>query len=154
MPVRVLPDCRSFSKTLVKEVCRLGVILPMIRVMWTILAIALAGAAFFPPLSGAVAEPKSLAQVQEFAFGGVGVAGIESRGERFFRDLMGRDDAVVTFKKILGSGTPAAKLYALCGIRLVSEKDFAAAAEPLLKSNDTVTTIHRCWLSKERVDEV
>jgi lipoate-protein ligase A len=122
--------------------------------MRTVLAIALAGAAFFPGISGAVAEPKSLAEVEEFAFGGVGVAGIESQGERFFRDLMGRDDAVVAFKKILGSGTRAAKLYALCGIRLLSQKDFDAAAEPLLKSNETVTTIGGCMISKRRVAEV
>jgi len=122
--------------------------------MRTILAIALAGAAFFPSINRAAAEPKSLAEVQEFAFGGVGEEGIESHGESFFRGVMGESDGLTTFKKILETGTPAAKLYALCGIRLLSEKDFAAAAEPLLKSNETVTTIGGCIISERRVAEV
>src|SRR5262249_39669481 len=127
----LLPDCRSFSKTLVKESGRLGVIIPMIRMMRTILAIVVASATFFPAIKEvAAAEPKSLAEVEEFAFGGVGVAGIESQGERFFRAVMDSNDALATFQKILGSGTAAAKLYALCGIRLLSEKDFTAAAQP------------------------
>jgi len=100
------------------------------------------------------AEPQSLAEVQEFAFGGVGVAGIESQGERFFRDVMGRDDAVASFKKILGNGTPAGKLYALCGIRMLASKDFSSAAEPLLKSKETVTTMRGCMVAKEPVATV
>ena len=67
---------------------------------------------------------------------------------------MDQPDAVATFKTILGDGTPAAKLYALCGIRLLSEKDFDAAAAPLLKSNETVTTMRGCMISKERVGEL
>jgi hypothetical protein len=122
--------------------------------MGTILAIALAGMAFSPGISGAAAEPKSLAEVEEFAFGGVGVAGIESQGERFFRGVMSEPNALTRFKKILETGTAAARLYALCGIRLLSEKDFAADAESLLKSNETVTTIGGCIISKQRVAEV
>jgi len=122
--------------------------------MRAILALALAAAAAFPTASGATTEPKSLAEVEEFAFGGVGVAGIQSQGESFFRGVMDRPDAVTTFKKILGNGTPAAKLYALCGIRLLSEKDFDAAAASLLKSNETVTTMRGCVLTKERVGEI
>jgi hypothetical protein len=126
----------------------------MIRGTRTILAIALAGAALFPSMSGAAAEPKSLAEVEEFAFGGVGVAGTESHGERFFRGVMGESDGLVTFRKILGTGTPAAKLYALCGIRLLSQKDFDAAAAPLLKSSEIVTVMRGCLVSKERVGEL
>ena len=95
----------------------------MIRMMRTILAIVVASATFFPAIKEvAAAEPKSLAEVEEFAFGGVGVAGIESQGERFFRAVMDSNDALATFQKILGRGTAAAKLYALCGIRLLSER--------------------------------
>ena len=127
----------------------------MIRMMRTILAIVVASATFFPAINEvAAAEPKSLAEVEEFAFGGVGVAGIESQGERFFRAVMDSNDALATFQKILGSGTAAAKLYALCGIRLLSEKDFTGAAEPLLKSSETVTTIGGCMISKQRVADV
>ena len=154
MPVRVLPDCRSLSKTLLNELSRLNVILSMIREMRTVLAIALAWAVFFLSMNWAAAEPKSLAEVAEFAFGGVGVAGIESQGERLFRGVMDEPDAVATFKAVLGKGTPAAKLYALCGIRLLSEKDFDAAAAPLLKSDEKVTTMRGCMVSKERVGEL
>lgn len=123
--------------------------------MPTVLAIALTGAAFFPAITRAGAErPKSLAEVEEFAFGGVGVAGIESQGEGFFRGELEQPNAVETFKKILAQGTSAAKLYALCGIRLLSEKDFDAAAAPLMKSNETVTTMRGCMVSKERVGEL
>ena len=97
------------------------------------------------------AEPRSLAEVQEFAFGGVGVAGIESQGERFFREAMQRDDALSLLKNVLRNGTSAGKLYALCGIRLLAEKEFSAAAAPLLKSSETVTTIHGCALATEPV---
>ena len=126
----------------------------MIRRKRTILAIALAGAAAFPALTEATTEPKSLAEVEEFAFGGVGVAGIESQGERFFRGVMDQPDAVATFKTILGNGTVAAKLYALCGIRLLSQKDFDVAAAPLLKSNETVKTIGGCIISQQRVADI
>src|SRR5437762_13702487 len=122
--------------------------------MRTILAIALAGAALFPSISGVAAEPKSLAEVQEFAFGGVGVAGIESRGESFVRGVMGESDGLATFSKILGTGSPAAKLYALCGIRLLSQRDFDAAAAPLLKSSEMVTVMRGCLVSKERVGDL
>jgi hypothetical protein len=114
----------------------------------------LAWAVFFLTMNWATAEPKSLAEVEEFAFGGVGVAGIESQGESFFRGVMEEPDAVATFKKVLGNGKPAAKLYALCGIRLLSQKDFDAAAAPLLKSNETVTVMRGCMVSKERVGEL
>ena len=67
---------------------------------------------------------------------------------------MDRGDALSTFHEILADGTPAGKLYALCGIRLLAQKDFAAAAEPLLKSNETVTTVHGCMLAKEPVASV
>ena len=107
----------------------------MIRRIQTILAITLAAAAFPPLLSeAATAQPKSLAEVQEFACGGVG--------------------ALTTFRNILNKGTPAAKLYALCGIRLLAQKDFDATAAPLLKSNETVTTVRGCMLTNERVGEV
>ena len=149
-----MPDCRSFSKTLVKELSRLGVIFSMIRIVRAFLAIAFVGAAFFPGTNNAAAEPKSLAEVEEFAFGGIGVAGTESQGERLFRGVMQEPDGVTTFKNILSNGTPAAKLYALCGIRLLSEKDLAAAAEPSLKSNEMVTTIGGCMISKQRVADI
>jgi hypothetical protein len=127
----------------------------MIRRIQTLLAITLAAAAFPPAMSEAATEqPKSLAEVQEFAFGGVGAAGVPSQGEGFFRSVMEEKDALTRFRNILNNGTPAAKLYALCGIRLLAQKDFDATAAALLKSNETVTTVRGCMLTNERVGEV
>jgi hypothetical protein len=42
----------------------------------------------------------------------------------------------------------------LCGIRLLAQKEFDRAAEPLLKSNETVTTIRGCGIANERVADV
>jgi hypothetical protein len=122
--------------------------------MRSVLAIVMAAATFFWQAGEAAAESKSLAEVEEFAFGGVGVAGIESQGERFFRGVMDEPDAVAIFRKILGNGTAAAKLYALCGIRLLSQKDFDSSAAPLMKSNATVTVMRGCMISKERVGDL
>jgi hypothetical protein len=128
----------------------------MIRGKETILAVAVASVALLPVASRSSTEqPKSLAQVEEFAFGGVGIAGTPSQGEQLFRSVMEQSDALATFRNILNNkGTAAAKLYALCGIRLLAPNDFQTAAEPLLKSNDTVTTIGGCMLSTQRVADV
>ena len=74
------------------------------KITRTLVAICCTSAAIFSSTREIIAaEPKSLAEVEEFAFGGVGVAGTESQGERFFREVMTHDDAMITFKKILSN---------------------------------------------------
>jgi hypothetical protein len=90
----------------------------------------------------------SLARVKSFAFGGIGIAGTPSPGEPLFRTVLARHDALAEFRGILANGTPEAKLYALCGIRILEPSSFEAAAEPLKKSNPTVETIGGCIITK------
>lgn len=63
-----------------------------------------------PPLHG-------LAGVGVFAFGGVGIAGVTSQGEKDYRVILSRSSALAEFEKLFATGNPQAKAYALVGIR-------------------------------------
>jgi hypothetical protein len=86
----------------------------------------------------------SLAKVKSFSFGGIGAAGIPSQSEAHFRTVLDHHTALAEFRGVLANGTPEAKLYALCGIRILDPSSFNEAAEPLKKSNPTVETIGGC----------
>ena len=90
----------------------------------------------------------SLAKVKSFAFGGIGVAGTPSPSEAHFRTVLAQHNALADFRAVLANGTPEAKLYALCGIRILDPSSFNEAAEPLKKSNPTVETIGGCIITK------
>ena len=95
-----------------------------------------------------------LASAQVFAMGGIGIRGLTSKEELAYRAVLRRPDAKITFQEILQTGTPAAQLYALCGLRAVASPDFATAALSLARSELKVTTIKGCIIRSEPLSQV
>ena len=83
--------------------------------LWlVVLCLVIAGVARSAESSNAIVD--CLAKVDLFAFGGVGFAGVISSGEKDYRLLLS-SSAEADFEKLLASGNPQAKCYALVGIR-------------------------------------
>ena len=60
---------------------------------------------------------RDLAAAKSLAFGGVGVAGLMSEGERNLRAVLEQPDASQQLQGALAHATPAGKLYILVGLR-------------------------------------
>src|SRR5260370_30657190 len=75
---------------------------------------------------------RDLAAAKSLAFGGVGVAGLMSEGERNLRAVLARPDASQELQAALPHATPAGTLYILVGLRRrcppASLKGFVSAA--------------------------
>lgn len=97
---------------------------------------------------------RELATVHVFSTGGIGIRGITSKEELAYRAVLRRPDARKTFHEILQTGTPAAQLYALCGLRAVASSEFETAASNLASSELNVTTIHGCIIKSEPLSRV
>jgi hypothetical protein len=63
------------------------------------------------------APVRDLATTKSFAFGGIGVAGLMSEGERDLRAVLERPDASQQLQVALAHATPAGELYILVGLR-------------------------------------
>ena len=96
----------------------------------------------------------SLARVDAFSFGGVGVAGTPSAGELEFRGVLARSDALRVFQKLLESGNSEAKCYALVGIRKLAPKDFPALAAPFRDGTAKIKTISGCMIMEQPMGAV
>jgi len=90
-----------------------------------------------------------LAAAKSLAFGGVGVAGLMSEGERNLRAVLERPGASQHLQAALAHATPAGTLYILVGLRrcdrAASQKIFDSLARP----NDDVEVVRGCMISKE-----
>jgi hypothetical protein len=86
---------------------------------------------------------RDLAAAKSFAFGGVGVAGLTSEGERNLRAVLDRPDASLQLQAALARATPAGELYILVGLRRC---DRAALRRSLVRSHVPMMTL------KSRVD--
>ena len=106
------------------------------------------------PLQNPEQAYQQLLSIKCFAFGGVGYAGIPSRGELCFKKVLSSANALQRFKAVLTNGTPEGKLYALFGIRQIFRSDFAAQAESVLKENPRVTTMSGCIMRHEPATNV
>ena len=60
---------------------------------------------------------RDVAAAKSLAFGGVGVAGLMSEGERNLRAVLEQSDASQQLQAALAHATPAGKLYILVGLR-------------------------------------
>ena len=104
---------------------------------------------FFLAGSGLLAAKLSpaaakLADITIFAFGDIGRANHPSEGELRFREVLWGENALPSFREILQRGTPAAKAYALCGIRLLAPGEFEAVAKSATKVDVAVRTVSGC----------
>ena len=80
------------------------------------------------------ADPlQTLSSIHDFAFGGIGVAGTTSEGEVAFREIYNRPSATADFLKLLNSGNPQAKCYALVALRSLDPQIYFSKIEKYIK---------------------
>ena len=92
---------------------------------------------------------RDLAAAKWFAFGGVGVAGTISEGERNLRTLLQQPDASQQLQAAFAEATPAGKLYILVGLRRCDRTTYQRVFDSLAPSNNPVEVAHGCMISRE-----
>jgi hypothetical protein len=100
---------------------------------------------------GAASENSAhdLAAAKSFAFGGVGVAGIMSEGERNLRAVLQHSDASQQLQAAFPHATPAGQLYILVGLRHCDRAAYEKISGSVAASSDTVEVAHGCMISRE-----
>jgi len=84
-----------------------------------------------------------------FALGGIGVAGMMSEGERALRKMLKEQDGTARLEKLVLSGSPAGKLYALLGLRIRDRAAYERALEKCRTLDAKVETARGCILQQE-----
>lgn len=92
---------------------------------------------------------RDLAGAKSFAFGGVGVAGLMSEGERNLRAVLERPDASQQLQAALAHATPAGELYILVGLRRCDRAAYKKVVGSLSLPNDDVEVARGCMISRE-----
>jgi hypothetical protein len=92
--------------------------------------------------------------IKTFTFGGVGPLGSMSDEEQCFRAIAVSSNALQLFTTTLTNGTTEARLYALCGIRMLVPQTFDSQAAPAVAANKRVTIMEGCFSSHERASNV
>lgn len=122
--------------------------------MKRLIAIFIAGIVLLQPgISGGNSPGNSaardLAAAKSLAFGGVGVAGLMSEGERNLRSVLERPDASRQLQAALANATPAGTLYILVGLRRCDRVAYQKVFDSVARSNDDVEVVRGCMISKE-----
>src|SRR5258705_11325221 len=78
---------------------------------------------------------RDLAAAKSLAFGGVGVAGLMSEGERNLRAVLAQPDASQQLQAALVHATPAGKVYILVGLRRCDRAGYQKAFDSLGRPN-------------------
>lgn len=97
---------------------------------------------------------RDLAAAKSLAFGGVGVAGLMSEGERNLRAVLERPNASQQLQAALAHATPAGKLYILVGLRRCDRAAYQKVFDSLGRPNDDVEVVRGCMISKEPFHQV
>jgi hypothetical protein len=92
---------------------------------------------------------RDLAAAKSFAFGGVGVAGLMSEGERNLRVVLERPDASQQLQAALAHATPAGELYILVGLRRCDRAAYQKIFVSLARSDSDVEVARGCMISRE-----
>jgi len=92
---------------------------------------------------------RDLAAAKSFAFGGVGVAGLMSEGERNLRAVVERPDASRQLQAALSHATPAGELYMLVGLRRCDRVAYQKIFASLPRPNADVEVARGCMISRE-----
>jgi hypothetical protein len=96
----------------------------------------------------------SVKGAQEFAIGGIGVAGTLSPSELALREIRDGPRAGEQLRKLLNEGTQAGRMYALYGLRQLEVADYEKLAAPYRASNQPVRRIQGCMISMATTSEV
>ena len=97
---------------------------------------------------------ESLLKVPQFAFGGVGFAGVTSEGEKDYTAILARPSAQNDFEKAFQTGNIEAKCYALVALFKLNHDKFVQLAAPLRKSDAQVNSMTCCIVTKRAVSAV
>jgi hypothetical protein len=97
---------------------------------------------------------RDLAAAKSLAFGGVGVAGLMSEGERNLRAVLARPDASQELQAALAHATPAGTLYILVGLRRCDRAAYQKVFDSVARSSDDVEVVRGCMISKEPFRQV
>ena len=97
---------------------------------------------------------QELLNVHSFNFGGGGLSGSTTTGEKNFKTILASTNGLQLFKSALTSGTTEAKMYALCGIHKLAPNEFNVAAAPMVSSKQSVNLIDGCLVSSENTSNV
>ena len=97
---------------------------------------------------------RDLAAAKSLAFGGVGVAGLMSEGERNVRAVLERRDASQQLQAALAHATPAGTLYILVGLRRCDRAAYQKVFDSLARPSDDVEVVRGCMVSKEAFRQV
>ena len=92
---------------------------------------------------------RDLAAAKSLAFGGVGVAGLMSEGERNLRAVLEQPDPLQQLQAALAHATPAGKLYILVGLRRCDRAAYQKVFGSLARPSDDVEVVRGCMISKE-----
>jgi len=92
---------------------------------------------------------RDLAAAKSFAFGGIGVAGLMSEGERNLRAVLGQPDASQQLQTALSHATPAGELYILVGLRRCDRAAYQKIFDSVARPNDNVEVARGCMISRE-----
>jgi hypothetical protein len=92
---------------------------------------------------------RDLAAAKSFAFGGIGVAGLMSEGERNLRSVLQRSDASQQLQAALAHATPAGELYILVGLRWCDRPAYQKIFDSLTRPNKDVEVARGCMISRE-----
>src|SRR5882757_2250897 len=92
---------------------------------------------------------RDLAASKSLAFGGVGVAGLMSEGERNLRAVLERPDGSQQLQAALAHTTPAGTLYILVGLRRCDRAAYQKVFDSLARPSDDVEVVRGCMISKE-----
>jgi hypothetical protein len=119
------------------------------------LTIALVASFVLARLASSQAAPsenlaaRDLAMAKSFAFGGIGVAGLMSQGERNLRTVLESPDASQQLQAALTHATPAGELYILVGLRRCDRAAYQKIFGSLSRPNDDVEVARGCMISRE-----
>jgi hypothetical protein len=99
---------------------------------------------------------KGLATVSTFAFGGVGFAGVISKGEIDFRFILSHSEAVAlaTFEQLFATGNPQAKAYALAGLKKLNPDRYEELLITAAASTNEVEVMRGCLVANEPLRQV
>src|SRR5262245_3917415 len=122
--------------------------------MKTLIITLLAGIVLSHPVVSAATSSENsavrvLAAAKSLAFGGVGVAGLMSEGERNLRAVLAQPDASQQLQAALAHATPAGKVYILVGLRRCYRTAYQKVFDTLSRPNDDVEIVRGCMISKE-----
>jgi hypothetical protein len=97
-----------------------------------------------------------LSTVERFAFGGVGYAGVTSKGETDFKLVLAqpKPTALNAFERLYAIGNQQGKSYALSGLKKLAPERFAELVATLAKSTEEVEVMSGCIVSHEPLPEI